>query len=230
MIKEFTLITICFFFNALIAQPNNEKTIIVQKFYDDTLKTDYSKVKFEINQKADRVIRMDYSSSHISDTITVRKIDEYKYENGSFIWPGYKKSKDLNIEKYEVGDTIFENKTDYLTKKIYKKNQLIYAARVFPKESLVPYNERIYYYDKSGNLIKIEEKYNCSIHCENYRTKFDYTSGIVSRMTEFKLIDNNWRKQKVWEYDLLTKNKIDNKIKKRINVLLLGNQFLRTPW
>lgn len=230
MKRVISIITILLFSLNAIAQSEKDGIIVVQKFYYDTLQTDYRKVKFEINKKADKVNRLDYSSAHISDTIIVRKTTEYKYENDVFISLNHNNSEQKrNIETYKIGDTIFEQKAEYLTKKIYSKDKIIYAARLFPEQQLIPYNELKYIYSKDGNLIKIKEKHNSDVN-EEYKTVFDYTDGIVSRMTEFKKVKKRWLKEKVWEYDLLTKSNLKNKVKRRINILLLGNQFMKTPW
>ena len=230
MKRILNIITILLFSINAISQSEKNKIIVVQKFYHDTLQTNYRKVKFEINKKADKVIQMDYSTAHISDTIIVRKTTEYKYQNGAFISLELNNLEQLSIiETYKIGDTIFEKNADYLTKKIYSKNKIIYAARIFPERQLIPYNELKYIYSKDGNLIKIKEKHNSDVN-EEYKIVFEYKDGVVSRMKEFKKFKKQWKKEKVWEYDLLTKNKIRKKTKRRINILLLENQFLRTPW
>ena len=231
MKRIFSIVIISLFTISTIAQSKKDAIIIVQKFYYDTLQTNYRKVKFEMNKKADKAKRMDYSSAHISDTLIVRETTKYIYENGYFVSPDHRNSKELkNTEIYKVGDTIFEKKTDYLTKKVYFKNKIVYAARLFPEQLIIPYNERKYIYNKVGELIEIKEKHNSLNVSEEYKIVFDYTDDIVSRMTEFKMVEKEWKKEKVWEYDLLTNNNIRKKIKKRINILLLGNQFLQTPW
>ena len=230
MKRVFSILTILLFSLNSIAQSKKDRIIVVQKFYYDTLKTDYRKVKFEINKNADKVKRSDYSSAHMSDTIIVRETTEYKFEFGHFINSDRNSSEQiLNIETYKIGDTIFEKKADYLIKKIFSKNKIIYAARLFPGQSIIPYNELRYIYNKAGDLIEIKEMYNSDIH-EEYKTVFDYTDGIVSKMTEFKKDEDNWLIEKVWEYDLITKNNLKRRTKKRINILLLNRQFQQTPW
>ena len=230
MKRVFRIIIILLFSLNAIAQSEKGEIIVVQKFYRDTLQTDYRMVKFEINKKADKVNRLDYSSAHISDTIIVRETTKFKIKNGHFISSERNNTERIsNIETYKVGDTIFEKKADYLTKKVYSKNKIIYAARLFPERQLIPYNELKYFYSKDGNLIKIQEKYNSDVN-EEYKTVFEYKDGIVSRMTEFKKFEEKWTKEKIWKYELLTTNKLRKKIRKRINILLLTNQFTETPW
>ncbi len=226
----FGLITILLFSLKTIAQSEKERIIVVQKIYEDTLQTDYRKVKFEISKKADKANQLDYSSTHASDTILVRRTTEYKFENGHFInLENSKSDRILDIETYKIGDTIFEKKAHYLVKKIYAKNRIVYAARLFPEKQIVPYNERNYIYNRNGDLIKINEKYNSDVN-EEYKTVFDYTNGIVSKMTEFKKNGDKWLKEKVWEYDLLIKSNFGKKTRKRINTLLLDKQFYEIPW
>ena len=230
MKRVFSIITILLFSLNTIAQSKKDGIIVVQKFYYDTLKSNYRKVKFEINKKADKVKRLDYSSAHRSDTVIVKETTEYKFENGHFISVNSNSlERILNIETYKIGDTIFEKKADYLLKKLFSKNKIIYVARIFPEKTIIPYNELIYIYSKSGNLIEIKDMYNSDIH-EEYKTVFDYTDGIVSKITEFKKDKDKWLKEKVWEYDLITKNDLSKRIKKRINILLLDRQFIQTPW
>ncbi|MFC4635799.1 hypothetical protein ACFO3O_17950 [Dokdonia ponticola] len=230
MKRVLSIITILFLTLNATAQSEKDEIIIVQKFYKDTLQTDYRKVKFEINKKADKVNRLDYSSAHMSDTIIVRRTTEYKFENGHYITLERNNFRRIsNVETYKIGDTIFEKKADYLTKKAYSKNKITYAARLYPERQLVPYNELKYIYNKSGNLIKIKEKYNSDVN-EEYETVFEYKDGIVCRMTEFKKFGGKWIKEKVWGYELITSNKLRKKIRKRINNLLLTNQFIETPW
>lgn len=224
-----TVITLFFSISA-IAQSDKGVIRIVQKLYDDTLQVNYHKVEFLIDKKADRVKRMDYSSAHNSDTLIIKETTEYKYENGHFIFVDDKNQKEKNTKTYKIGDTIFEENNNYLTKKVYSKNKIIYAARLFPEEQVIPYNELKYIYNSKGNLIEIEEKYNSDEANEEYKTIFDYNVGIVTRMTEYKLVKEEWKKEKVWAYDLLTKNKIRKRTKMRINILLLYNQFLKTHW
>ncbi|GHC58898.1 hypothetical protein [Ulvibacter litoralis] len=229
MKRVLSIIILLFTLNT-IAQSEKNKIIVVQKFYKDTLQTDYRKVKYEINKKANKVIRFDYSSAHISDTIIVRETTEYNFENGHFISSEHNNSRRIsNIKTHKVGDTIFEKKTDYLTKKIYSKNKIVYASRLFPKQQSIPYNELKYIYNENDNLIKIQEKYNSDVN-EEYKTIFEYKNGIVSRMTEFKKSGEKWIKEKIWRYELLTTNKLRKKIRKRINNLLLTNQFTETQW
>ncbi|GAB5399256.1 MAG: hypothetical protein Aureis2KO_08410 [Aureisphaera sp.] len=213
-----------------ISQSEKGEIIVVQKFYKDTLQTDYHKVKFEISKKADKVYRLDYSSAHVSDTIIVRGTTEYKYKNGHFIPTARKNmTRITDKKKYKTGDTILEQNGDYLTKKVYSKNKIIYAARLFPDQQSIPYNELEYVYSKKGNLIEIREKHNSDVN-EEYKTVFEYKEGVVSRMTEFKKFGEKWTKEKIWSYALLTTNNIREKVRKRINILLLRNQFIDTPW
>ena len=55
MKRVFSIITILLFSLNTIAQSKKDGIIVVQKFYYDTLKSNYRKVKFEINKKADKV-------------------------------------------------------------------------------------------------------------------------------------------------------------------------------
>jgi hypothetical protein len=237
MKRTFILITVFLFSINTIAQSEKDNIIVVQKFYLDTLKTDYRKVKFDIDKKAKKVIRMDYSSNHIADTLIVRNTAEYRFENGHFIYSDQINSvRTKNFKTHKFGDTIFEKIADlakskiyYRTKKVYSKNGIIYAARIFRDRQLIPLNERKYIYSKDGELIKIKEKYNSDVR-EEYKFIFDYSNGIVTRMTEFKKIGNKWKKETIWEYDLITKRKLKKKIKRRINILLLDDQFKNTPW
>ena len=172
MKKVFGIITVLLFSLNSVAQSEKNRIIIVQKFYYDTLQTDYRKVKFELNKKADIVKQMDYSSAHFSDTMIVRNTIEYKYLNGNFITSEQNNPILLrNIRAYRNGDTILEKKADYLTKKVYSKNRIIYAARLFPEQQGIPNNELKYIYNKDGNLIKIKEKYNSDVNIE-YKTEF----------------------------------------------------------
>ncbi len=213
-----------------IAQSENKSIIIIQKFYSDTLKTNYRKVKFEADKKLENINRLDYSSAHVSDTITVKSIDTYSFENGSYRLANYKNKKQIQTNRFKKGDTIISEKESYITKSVFKKDKPIYINRIFPEESSIPYNELKYDYNENGDLIGIEETYNCFKSCENFMTVFEYKDNVVSQMTEFKLIDNKWRKQKVWDYELITEIKLSKKDKKRINLLLLENQFLNPPW
>lgn len=230
MKREFGILIILLFSLNSIAQSENDVIIVVQKLYYDTLQTNYWKVKFEINNKADKVKRLDYSSAHMSDTIIVRETTEYKFENGHFFASDRNSSGPIpKIESYKVGDTIFERKADYLLKKMFSKNKITYIARLFPEQTIIPYNELRYIYSKDGDLIEIKEMYNSDIQKE-YKTVFDYTDGIVSKITEFIKEEDKWLKEKVWEYNLITKNNLRRRTKKRINILLLDRQFIQTPW
>ncbi len=238
MKKIIFLISLFICFGNAIAQADHDKIIVVQKLYFDTLKTDYRKVKFEISPKADSFKRMDYSSAHITDTLRVKSTTEGVFDNGRFSpLNAQTASEPNNIENYKVGDTIFEVRTDYLSnnktitliKKVYSKDKLIYAARSFPKRQTLPYNELKYFYNKNGDLIKIQELYN-SETIEEYETVFKYKNGVVASMVEYKKLGEKWIKEKVWEYDLFTKNKLKPKVARRINTLLLDFQFIQTPW
>jgi len=205
----------------------NKNLVITQKLYSDTLLTDYQKVKFLINLETDLVTRINYFTAHVADTTIAGEVKTQKFG--------------LNeTEKKEViGDTVF-NKYETLlaadtivtlTKRVYEKYGIIYAARIFPKASLIPYNELKYQYDKTGNLIQIIESYHDnSGNVVNYRTVFTYMSGIVTRMTEYKQEVNNWTTEKICDYISIGNYNIKRKVKRKINLLLIDGQFKNLPW
>ena len=224
--KKIYLITILLLYIPKIFS-QNKNLVITQKFYHDTLLTDYRKVKFVINLETDVVTRINYFTVHTADTTNAGEVKTQKF------------GLNENEKKEVIGDTVF-NKYERLlaadtivtlTKRVYEKYGIIYAARIFPKAGLIPYNELKYQYDKTGNLIQIVESYNDnSGNIVNYRTIFTYKYGIVTRMKEYKQEVNNWTTEKVWDYIFTGNYNIKQKVKRKINSLLIDGQFKNLPW
>lgn len=240
MKKLILLAVILCFSKSTIAQSVYDEIIVVRKQYTDTLKTNYRKVEIKFSKKADSLLWFDYSSAHVVDTLTVKKIHKYVYKDNSYLFSGIMSVRKYdNTDEYKIGDTLFLNTkkidSDFgnrnitITKKEYLKGRIIYAARLFPDKQSLPYNESNYIYDKEY-LIKIKEKYNSEGINEKYLFLFDYSDGIVSRVTEFKEVNGVFRKEYIWEFSLLTDKKLKKKIKKRINLFLLEDQFVNPPW